>query len=183
VLAFTHDYPVILKPLFTVFSFLVNFDALAIGCLCAVILAQKRGILEDFFKSRPLSSFLLACSLILVPHCFNQLLIFKLFTIPLGNTFQAGGFAILLLHSIIRPNFGIFRLLNLKVVSGVGVLSYSIYIWQQLFCTQPSSYGISPTWWLSYPTWLIAAFGTAVVSYFCLERPLFRLRARFRGLT
>jgi len=180
VMAYTHAYPPFFKVLFCHFSFLLFFDGLSMGCLCAILLSEKRSVLEDYFSSRPFTWILAAAMFIFIPYVLNRLYIFGIFTVPLGNTFQAAGLAILLLHSVIAPNWGFYRMLNRRIISGIGVLSYSIYIWQQLFCTQPADYGISPAWWLTFPTWLIAAFGAAMLSYFCVERPMLNLRAKFR---
>lgn len=118
--------------------------------------------------------------MILLPYIPQHLLVFGIFTVPFAGTFQAVGFAILLLQSVTLPAFPAYRCLNWKLVSGLGVLSYSVYIWQQLFCAPAATYGVAPRWWLSYPTWLLAALAAATLSYFCLERPLFNLRAHFR---
>jgi peptidoglycan/LPS O-acetylase OafA/YrhL len=70
--------------------------------------------------------------------------------------------------------------LNCKWIRHLGELSYSINIWQQLFCADPALYGLGTVWWLSFPGWLVPVFVTAYTSYYLLERPLFRLRSRFR---
>jgi peptidoglycan/LPS O-acetylase OafA/YrhL len=57
---------------------------------------------------------------------------------------------------------------------------YSIYIWQQLFCTQPEVFGLGKVWWMSFPGWLVPALTVAFISYYGFERPFLRLRTRFR---
>jgi peptidoglycan/LPS O-acetylase OafA/YrhL len=39
---------------------------------------------------------------------------------------------------------------------------------------------LSRAWWMSFPAWLVAAFITACLSYFGFEKPLLKLRRRFR---
>jgi peptidoglycan/LPS O-acetylase OafA/YrhL len=60
----------------------------------------------------------------------------------------------------------------------IGVISYSLYLWQQLF--------LSPTGWLATAHVigpLLGAFAAATLSYFCVERPLLRLAGPSRPTT
>jgi peptidoglycan/LPS O-acetylase OafA/YrhL len=96
-----------------------------------------------------------------------------------GHTLQAAGFAILLLDSVIAPEKSIYQFLNHRLVKHIGVLSYSIYIWQQIFCN-PQLLGLNPqTWWMSFPGWLVPGVLVALLSYYGLEMPFFRLRKRY----
>jgi len=170
-------------------SFFSNADTLAIGSVLAVLMARRRELLSEFLSTRPL----------LVPACG----LFLLFTPVLlhleilqitpnfahlcqqmdavtGRTLQSLGFALLMMQSVVVPRLPIYRTLNLRPVMQLGVLSYSIYIWQQLFCSKPENYGIPDAWWNTYPLWLAPALLVAVVSYYGLERPLLNLRHRFR---
>jgi peptidoglycan/LPS O-acetylase OafA/YrhL len=85
-----------------------------------------------------------------------------------------------MLNSVLMPANGFNRILNWRLVSHLGVLSYSIYIWQQLFCSKPESFGLEKAWWLSFPYWIVPAFFTAIVSYYVLERPILSLRHKFK---
>jgi len=82
--------------------------------------------------------------LLLIPYVFVRLFPTGIFTVLLGNTFQACGFSILLVQSIDNPSFYFYRVLNLAWVQWIGVLSYSIYIWQMIFCTSPSLTVLDP---------------------------------------
>jgi peptidoglycan/LPS O-acetylase OafA/YrhL len=96
----------------------------------------------------------------------------------IGNPLQAIGFGILLLTSVLYPRG--FLPLNWPIVIQIGVVSYSIYIWQQIICASPEIYGLSNVWWMSFPWWLLAALAIGFASYYGFERPLLKLRARFR---
>ena len=65
------------------------------------------------------------------------------------------------------------RLLNLAPVRAVGVLSYSLYLWQELFVDRQSSATIQ-----TFPLNLLLAFTVAIGSSFLIEKPMLRLRAR-----
>jgi peptidoglycan/LPS O-acetylase OafA/YrhL len=54
-------------------------------------------------------------------------------------------------------------------------MSYSLYLWQQLFFNPFSSSPIS-----KFPLNLVAALAAASASYILVERPLLNLRRRFR---
>ena len=77
------------------------------------------------------------------------------------------------------PASGIGRMLNLPAVSFVGVLSYSLYLWQQLFLDRLSD---SP--YCAFPLNLVLVFGMALFSYLVIEAPFLRARGaverRFR---
>jgi peptidoglycan/LPS O-acetylase OafA/YrhL len=63
------------------------------------------------------------------------------------------------------------RFLNWKPVAFVGVLSYSLYIWQELFLR----IGVFDHG-LRFPLNLIAAIVVALLSYFLIEQPFIRLK-------
>ena len=91
------------------------------------------------------------------------------------------GFSLLLAQSIFYPQKGFYRCLNWNWVRHIGVLSYSIYIWQQIFCgTGETVFGIKGAWWVTFPVWILMALIAAHASYYLVEQPLLKLRARFR---
>jgi peptidoglycan/LPS O-acetylase OafA/YrhL len=162
------------------YSFFNNFDSLAIGCACAVLLARHWEVVRQFLRSGLLSSSLVAVILVVGPHVLTRLHLLRIMNVSLGNTLQSCGFALLLLQSILFSESRFFRALNWWWMVRLGVLSYSIYIWQQIFSSQPGAFGLGDVWWMSFPGWLAPTFFVALISYYGLERPLFKLRAQFR---
>ncbi len=71
------------------------------------------------------------------------------------------------------PQLGAGKLLNLAPLRFVGVLSYSLYLWQQLFLNRHS-----PSWVAAFPVNLLFAFGLAIGSYYIVERPFLRLKEK-----
>jgi peptidoglycan/LPS O-acetylase OafA/YrhL len=120
----------------------------------------------------------LGLALVLLPYILGKLFPAAISIAAMLPTFQATGFSMLILQSILSPQ--LFKPLNWAVVRNLGVLSYSIYIWQMLFCSDPQQFGWPHVWFMSFPGWLLAALLAALVSYHGLEKPLMRLRARFR---
>jgi peptidoglycan/LPS O-acetylase OafA/YrhL len=84
--------------------------------------------------------------------------------------------AILVHRSVYRDRDIIGKLLNWKPIVFIGLLSYSLYIWQQLFINRNST-----TWMNAFPQNLLFAIMAALGSYFLLEKPLLRLRHRLRA--
>lgn len=70
------------------------------------------------------------------------------------------------------------RFLNWKPMVFLGVVSYSLYLWQQLFLDYQSK-----AWMDAFPQNLVFAFLAALASYFLIERPLLRLRRRLQRST
>jgi peptidoglycan/LPS O-acetylase OafA/YrhL len=83
------------------------------------------------------------------------------------------GIALVVDWSLRYPTSAVGRLLNTSAVSYVGTLSYSLYIWQEVFLDRHHT---SPL--LRFPLNLIFAVAAAVASYYVVERPSLRLRAR-----
>ncbi len=67
------------------------------------------------------------------------------------------------------------RFLNWRPVVFVGVLSYSLYLWQPLFFNRHSG-----AWIDAFPQNLLFAFLAALASWFLIERPFVGLRRRLR---
>lgn len=146
-------------------------DSLAMGCLLSLIggwLEGKKLYLKLF---RPLySAGLLA--LILLINRYMSYTVISVFGTSVINICLA----ILIHRSIYYSRDWIGYLLNWKPIAFVGVLSYSLYLWQQLFLD-----GKSSAWACAFPQNLIFAVAAALGSFFLLEKPLLKLRHRLRG--
>lgn len=171
------DWPV---DVFNAFSLFCYVDVLAIGCIAAFVFINHRSAVERALTRRPGPVALGAALVVVGPTALAHTRAIQALTVPLAFPVVAVGLAVLLLQSILLPNRGGYRLLNTPLVLQGGVLSYSIYVWHMLFANPASTYGLPITWMTAFPTWLVPAFGTAALSYYCLERPFMRLRARLR---
>ena len=164
----------------TNYTFPTNCDSLAMGCAAAFVFRDFRGTLTRWLTASPSFVFVGALLIILVPHTLFVLRLAGSFTVPFAQTAHALGAVLLIMQSILLPNWGPYRLLNTRVLAWVGVLSYSLYIWQQIFCSGPATFGLPDVWWMSFPGWLVPVFVVSAVSYYLLEQPFMRLRSKFR---
>lgn len=144
-------------------------DSLAMGCLLAILrgrLEQQRWYLKLF---RPVWSLPMVVLVLLINRYRGYTAVDVL-----GLSVLNVCLAVLIHRAIYHPADRMGRFLNWKPVAFAGVLSYSLYLWQQPFLNRSSD-----AWMNAFPQNLIFAIGAALLSYLLLERPLQRLRSRF----
>jgi peptidoglycan/LPS O-acetylase OafA/YrhL len=158
-------------PYYNLEMFPMVADSIAMGCLLAMAggwLEKKSWYLRLF---RPTySAGLLA--LILLTNRYMGYTVVSVF----GSSVINASLAVLIHRSVYLSRDSIGRVLNWKPIAFVGVLSYSLYLWQQLFLNRTSS-----AWINSFPQNLGFAIAAALASYFLLEKPLLNLRGRLRA--
>jgi peptidoglycan/LPS O-acetylase OafA/YrhL len=99
---------------------------------------------------------------------------------PLETHWEAMLWPWLLAGTVLHPDWKISRALELAPLRWVGRLSYSLYIWQQMWLmgswqeTRPFPLGA----FQELPLSLLATFACATVSYYLVERPLMRVGHR-----
>jgi peptidoglycan/LPS O-acetylase OafA/YrhL len=145
-------------------------DSIATGCLLAMTgawLEGKRWYLKLF---KPVYSVGLL-ALILVINRFMGYGV----AIAFGSSVINLSLAILIHRSIYCSRDWVARVLNWKPIAFVGVLSYSLYLWQQLFLNRNSA-----AWPNVFPQNIFLAVVAALASYFLLEKPLLNLRHKLR---
>jgi len=145
-------------------------DSLAMGCLLATIggwLESKKWYLWLFRPASSVGLVALVCGI-------NRFMGYTIVSV-LGASILNASLAILIHRSVYCSRDWAGRILNWKPVAFVGVLSYSLYLWQQLFLNRNSS-----AWVNEFPQNLFFAVAAALASYFLLEKPFLRLRRRLR---
>ena len=147
-------------------------DSIAFGCLLASFsgyLTAHQGY-QAFLRSRWF--WLIAVAIVGLNLSASHVGLFYTF----GETLLDLLIAIVIDRAVRLPNGLSGRVLNSRFLVHVGVLSYSIYLWQQPFLNQRST-GL----FQSFPVSLIAALVCAHASYYIIERPALRLRVRLFG--
>ena len=146
-------------------------DSLASGCLLAVASGWLEGKSWYLRLFRPVYSVGLV-ALVLIVNRFEGYTVVSVVGASVVNL----SLAILIHRSVycFRDAFG--RVLNWRPVAFTGVLSYSLYLWQQLFLNRNST-----AWINAFPQNLALVIAAALGSYFLLEKPFLKLRSRLRG--
>lgn len=87
------------------------------------------------------------------------------------------GFPLIIISTVLHPEGWLGRLLESLPFILVGRLSYSLYLWQQLFFTHEKGHSALRAL-QSYPWNVIAVLFCAIASYYLVEKPFMRLGHR-----
>ena len=147
-----------------------RMDSIAVGCLLAFLLTGRSGgAVVGWARRRQTTLFACACLGVALSLAAGSLS--GKFRITLSPSGVALCVALGILSIVADPNGRMTRLLELRPVVWVGVLSYSLYLWQQLFLDPHRS-----DWWCRWPVNLACAFGCAIFCHYFVERPFLRLK-------
>jgi len=151
-------------------SFETIGDALATGCLLA-------GCREWLWRNASYRAFLSSRLFALVPLAVvlcRYLDDRPRFAFLFGATAMNLGCALCVDFCVRFPARRVARALSLRPIVYVGQLSYSIYLWQQVFLNRNAvSFGTT------FPVNLALVAAAALLSYYLVERPSLQLRQRF----
>jgi peptidoglycan/LPS O-acetylase OafA/YrhL len=153
------------------FTFETVADALATGCLLACL---RNWLWDQGWYRRLLHSKWVLLTPVLVlagGMLYNRPRLYCLF----GQTLLNVSAAVLIDWTVRYPQTRTGRFLNLRPMRHVGILSYSLYIWQQLFCVEYRYHG---EWWSSFPVNVALSFAAAVLSFYLIEQPFLALRKK-----
>jgi peptidoglycan/LPS O-acetylase OafA/YrhL len=116
--------------------------------------------------------------------CFASAVVFLFFLDPLidlrfqgrygltvGMTMEGVSICLVTLYVVTRPGTFPGRLLNTPALRHIGVISYSLYLWQSILISSDIGY---------FPYNLAAILVCAELSYWGVERPSLRVRDRLR---
>jgi peptidoglycan/LPS O-acetylase OafA/YrhL len=144
-------------------------DAIAIGC----VLACTRRVLHGTpLYMRVLRSPLMALAPLAV-FAGSMLGDHPRIAYVIGQPIANIATALVVDWAVTFPAGRLGRVLNARPLVAIGLISYSLYLWQQPFLDRASS-----QWWAAFPANLLLAVACAVASYFLVERPSFALRTR-----
>ncbi len=88
------------------------------------------------------------------------------YTLTIGISLENLAIAIILLYAVFRHESLLGKALNLKLMRHLGEISYSLYLWQQLFTGG----------YMSFPVNIVFILACAELSFLLVERPSFRVR-------
>jgi peptidoglycan/LPS O-acetylase OafA/YrhL len=138
----------------------VYASQLAVGCLLAILAPRLPRI-------RGLVALAMFAAVVFIPWFSAKTpgrTLFMLFILAPALHVSVAG---LVLHVIQVP----YRVLNWLPITWLGRISYSLYLWQELFCSNPAFH-------LGYVL-VLPALACACLSYYFVEQPMLRLRDRW----
>jgi peptidoglycan/LPS O-acetylase OafA/YrhL len=148
-------------------------DVIAFGAGLA-FLCQSERFRAATARLQPLSGLLLVCACVgLAASAWlqNRSIAYWIF----GHRTVTGFLCAALIYlSVAFSNKWVRGVLNWRPLVVLGVVSYSVYIWQQLFTGRSAL----PEWALAWPTNLGFVALAATLSYYLIERPCARIKDR-----
>ncbi|HWD86978.1 MAG TPA: acyltransferase [Mucilaginibacter sp.] len=170
-----YQVPVLNAGLFYVATHVLSkFQPIAIGCLFAVLLFKypKLAAIPNTVK---IITNLLAIAVVLYLRYDN---FFSMESVVAGLVISLlAGYIIV---TNLAPSPGpVFWLLNTKLLKRIGILSYSIYIWQQVFTSNDQKL---PHFMIAYPYNILCIIVVSCASYYLYERFFLNLKKNFSRL-
>jgi peptidoglycan/LPS O-acetylase OafA/YrhL len=157
-----------------------RIDDIAVGCGLAFLAHEPSWRKRLDWLVAPRRLVLLVLVFAVSQVCFSHVIGSRLFppvvlpfVLALANDINALTIAALMWAVLVRPSGFWGRLLNQPVAVGLGVLSYSIYLWHVLICEKEG-----PAWLCAFPQNLVFILLAALLSYRCIERPFLAWKER-----
>jgi peptidoglycan/LPS O-acetylase OafA/YrhL len=149
-----------------------RLDAIAVGCLFAIYKDKIIAKCEPYWIFLFHLSWIVLVALRYIPNFLNNYFVNFYWSSLLSTHGIVANFliAIIMMYSIFGPQKIWFRFLNLKAVNYIGILSYSIYLWQQLFISS------SGFWMTQFPVNMVFIFLAAWFSYSFIEKPFLKIK-------
>ncbi|MBS1646960.1 MAG: acyltransferase [Bacteroidetes bacterium] len=161
------------------FWFFARIDAIVMGCLFALYQKEIVARLQNYWIPVFYAALLLIITIPLLPG-FISGPVFSYWYHAIGlsyGTLVNLSVAVVMMYSIFGKKRLWFVFLNNPVMNYIGILSYSIYLWQQLFtnCWIDS-------WFFKFPNNLVSILIMALFSHYVIEKPFLKLKSRFSSV-
>jgi peptidoglycan/LPS O-acetylase OafA/YrhL len=152
-----------------------NSDQLMIGCLIA--LQFSADWMRKLVEYQPAWGRIAALGLMIFPAVLTNYRLLGIITVTIGPSLQAVGAIYVMMSCVIVKRGILYSIPNMPICVRLGKMSYSIYIWQQLFIFgRPSDFGFARFVIFEFPLNIGLAFFAGIMSYYCIEKPLMNAR-------
>ena len=148
----------------------LRLDALLWGCVAAFVLDGSKER-EKFASQFRWPAFAGAAAVLILSIRYYS---------SLTSVWIAVLIPALLAGTLVHPEWWICRALSWAPVTWLGRISYSLYLWQQLFF--PPGWHQASQWWMHWPANLGLAFAAASLSYYLVEKPLIAIGRRYANM-
>lgn len=151
-------------------------DPLMFGCVAALL--QGSGRFERFYEAGTRIWWLPPAVLFLVSGALG-IRFGNSWNFPIGTSLNGLCIMLFLLWSVRNPGSALGRVFNHRVVAHIGVLSYSIYIWQTFFLHHRNVevFG-GHTFFNTWPGSWLCILAVSELSFYGVERPFMGIRKR-----
>ncbi|MBC7428944.1 MAG: acyltransferase [Bacteriovorax sp.] len=141
-----------------------HFAGLVAGSFLAILFTDKK-ILNAIIKNYNLKLWFLLV-LLMILGIANK--------IHMSNFCISWVITLVVIGTVINPDNFIGRILELKILKTIGKYSFSLYLWQQLFCISDfPKLDLGPV--QKMPANILLTFLMALISYHLIERPFIKL--------
>jgi peptidoglycan/LPS O-acetylase OafA/YrhL len=155
----------------------VNVDVIMWGCFLALLHDQFSGRLAAAFKRNAwIYHSLIVLMFLGLIWAFNHRVL-GFITVPFTISFHSLAICYLLYYYAFISKGLVFKILNHPWIVFFGSISYSLYLWQQIFLFPKAQHFF---FWQSFPVNVLGAVIAASASYYLFEKPLLKLRAKLR---
>ena len=156
-------------------GFHMHADALMFGCAAALLEGTAR--FERLYRSVTRIAWLPVVGL--AAGSYLEMRFQNYWNFPVGETYTGILIVAVLLWTVRNAESLPGRVLNAPAITHIGVLSYSMYLWQTLFLHHQNASVFAGAGWLGrFPLNWIAILATAEISYRVIEQPALGLRNR-----
>lgn len=152
-------------------GFFTKSDSIMIGALASLLNLKSLSI---FMKKSLINYFLQLIAILLI-----VLFVFSsahgklgIIALPLGNTIISISIMYIILSYVHPKENYIYKALNSKFFTHIGILSYSIYIWQQFFIFK------NVALLNKFPFNILTIYIVAYISYNFFEKPFLKIKER-----
>lgn len=157
----------------TLSSFFKSSAGIFVGALGGIVLFENPQIIRHKVLGSSIAQ-LTALTVFIAFLYFTEHGQLAIISLPFGQFIISLSILFLIFSNILPSNKLVFKILNNKAVVHIGILSYSIYIWQQLFFVGPFT-GL----WRTFPYNILIIYGVGLMSYNLWEKPFLKIKNSF----
>ena len=161
--------------LITLSPFFIYSDAIFVGAFGGIIFFEKPELFTHKIFSRPAAQ-IAALIIFLLFVYFTEHGKLAIISLPFGRLIISSAILFLIAAYIIPSDKIIFKILNHKAVVHIGILSYSIYVWQEFFFV-----GQIKDWWRQLPYNMLVIYIVSLTSYYLWEKQFLKIKKYFQG--
>lgn len=154
--------------------FQTGFDSIAAGVLLGELLRAPRpkDVLLGLARN-PVTVYGAIAFILIISPLLNQF--FKgAYELTVGKSLELACICLIVTAGVYFPETVLGHFLNWRPMVFVGVLSYSLYVWNNLFLYSEGHWLVN-----KFPLNYLCVFGMAILSYYLIEKPFLKLKDRF----